>query len=105
VNRLAARLMDTLAHYLSDLGLTGAEIDTALRIFEGSSLRDIARARSVHITTARTQLGQAFAKLDVGNQVGLVRALAPAQGRGLLFPAGVELCLHCHANTGPLASS
>lgn len=58
-------------------GLTAAEAKVALQIAEGLSAADIARATGLAITTIRTQLGGAMAKLGADRQAQLVaRVLA-----------------------------
>lgn len=55
--------------------LTQAEADIALRVFEGASNRDIARARGVSDKTIANQLEVIFDKLQVSSRAELVLLL------------------------------
>jgi DNA-binding CsgD family transcriptional regulator len=57
-------------------GLTTAETDIALRLFDGQTLREIASDKGVGIATVRAQLAQVFAKTGTDRQLSLVICLA-----------------------------
>jgi DNA-binding CsgD family transcriptional regulator len=60
--------------------LTPAEAATAMGLFSGSSLAQIARARSASIHTVRTQLKRVLLKCRVRSQLQLCRLLASGPG-------------------------
>lgn len=55
--------------------LSPAEIDLAVALDHGATVRDIAVQRGVAITTVRTQLYALMGKLDVNRQIDLIRLL------------------------------
>lgn len=57
-------------------GLTSAEADIAMRLYEGRSRADIASERSVTAETLRGQIKSLYAKTGVDGEAALVRALA-----------------------------
>lgn len=62
-------------------GLTRAEARVAVRLAEGLSVADIARALHVSVETVRTHLKRAYGKLGVRRQAELVRAVLGLQHR------------------------
>jgi DNA-binding CsgD family transcriptional regulator len=60
-------------------GLTGQELNVALKIAEGMTLREIADIRGVSIHTVRNQLKSAMSKTDSRRQADLVRIVERAR--------------------------
>jgi DNA-binding CsgD family transcriptional regulator len=57
-------------------GLTSAEAQAAVLLFEGCSVREAASRAGVSVSTLRTHLKHIFAKCGVGSQTQLMRLLA-----------------------------
>ena len=67
------RRMEAIADQLKTLfGLTKTEADLALRLADGLSLQEIALARGIQPSTAKSQLRSIFAKLDCSRQARIV---------------------------------
>jgi len=66
-----------VAGFLAALyGLTAAEADVAMRLYEGKSRETIAGDRSVSIETLRGQIKSIYAKTATGGEAGLIRLLS-----------------------------
>jgi DNA-binding CsgD family transcriptional regulator len=57
-------------------GLTAAEAQTAMLLFEGRSVREAADWACISVSTVRTHLKHIFVKCGVGSQIQLMRLLA-----------------------------
>jgi DNA-binding CsgD family transcriptional regulator len=70
---LRLRRREATVEQLKDLfGLTSAEADLALRLADGFSLQEIAEARGIRPSTAKSQLRSVFHKLDCSRQARIV---------------------------------
>lgn len=65
-----------LAFLSAIYGMTSAEADIAMRLYEGKSRADIAGERAVTAETLRGQIKSVYAKTGVDGEAALVRALA-----------------------------
>lgn len=84
---LRLKRCDAMAGQLKDLfDLTNAEADTALRLADGFSLREISAARGIRLGTARAQLRSIFAKMGCSRQARVVSIInsmvLPVEGAG-----------------------
>jgi quercetin dioxygenase-like cupin family protein/DNA-binding CsgD family transcriptional regulator len=73
-------------------GLSGAECDLCVALFEGRSLKEFAQGRGVSLNTARTLLTRTFAKTSKQRQSDLIKMLASLssmQALGAGFAAGM----------------
>lgn len=70
---LRLRRREAMAEQLKALfGLTNAEADLAIRLADGFSLQEIAHAREIRPSTAKSQLRSVFHKLDCSRQARVV---------------------------------
>jgi DNA-binding CsgD family transcriptional regulator len=70
---LRLRRREAMAEQLKALfSLTNAEADLALRLADGDSLQEIAQARGIRPSTAKSQLRSIFTKLDCSRQARIV---------------------------------